>query len=157
MYRSTQRICASVETATRQHQHNMMFGNVWILWPRSKQNRKSAENPSLNKFGFRRISSFPFPSSCFILFPRTFHFFFRKFCVRWVTPVVSFKKLRGKFERGQLHVRRFTAVDIRDLKQSGRQRQGRLRLKNKFLPLMRILKMAACVYRLIRRHTSTSA
>ena len=90
-------------------------------------------------------------------FHELFIFFFRKFCVRWVTPVVSFKKLRGKFERGQLHVRRFTAVDIRDLKQSGRQRQGRLRLKNKFLPLMRILKMAACVYRLIRRHTSTSA
>ena len=48
-------------------------------------------------------------------------------------------------------------VHIRDLKQSGRQRQGRLRLKNEFLPLIRISKMAACVYRLIRRHTSTSA
>ena len=48
------------------------------------QNRKSAENPSLNKFGFRRISSFPFPSSCFILFPRTFHFFFVNFaCAEW--------------------------------------------------------------------------
>ena len=46
---------------------------------------------------------------------------------------------------------------IRDLKQSGRQRQWRLRLKNEFLPLIGISKMAACVYRLIRRHTSTSA
>ena len=30
-----------------------------------------------------------------------------------------------------------------NLKQSGRQRQGRLRLKNEFLPLIRISKMAA--------------
>ena len=36
----------------------------------------------------------------------------------------------------------------RDLKQSGRQRQGRLRLKNEFLPLIRFSKMAAFVYRL---------
>ena len=49
------------------------------------------------------------------------------------------------------------SFDIRDLKQSGRQRQRRLRLKNEFLPLIRISKMAARVYRLIRRHTSTSA
>ena len=49
------------------------------------------------------------------------------------------------------------AWKIRDLKQSGRQRQWRLRLKNEFLPLIGISKMAACVYRLIRRHTSTSA
>ena len=48
-------------------------------------------------------------------------------------------------------------IDNRDLKQSGRQRQGRLRLKNEFLPLIRISKMAAFVYRLMRRHTSTSA
>ena len=41
--------------------------------------------------------------------------------------------------------------------QSGRQRQGRLGLKNTFLPLIRISKMAACVYRLIRCHTSASA
>ena len=46
---------------------------------------------------------------------------------------------------------------IRDLKQSGRQRQGRLRLKNEFLPLIRISKIAAFVYRPIRSHTSTSA
>ena len=46
--------------------------------------------------------------------------------------------------------------NIRDLKQSGRQLPGRLRLKNESLPLIRILKMAASVYRLIRRHTSTS-
>ena len=52
---------------------------------------------------------------------------------------------------------KFALTEIRDLKQSGRQRQGRLRLKNEFLPLIRISKMAACVYRLIRRHTSTSA
>ena len=45
----------------------------------------------------------------------------------------------------------------RDLKQLGRQRQGRLRLKNEFLPLIRMSKMASCVYCLIRRHTSTSA
>ena len=45
--------------------------------------------------------------------------------------------------------------DIRGLKQSGRQRQGRLRLKNECLPLIRISKMAA--FLLIRRHTSTSA
>ena len=45
----------------------------------------------------------------------------------------------------------------RDLKQSGRQRQGRLRLKIEFLPLIRISKKVACVYRLMRRHTSTSA
>ena len=45
----------------------------------------------------------------------------------------------------------------RDLKQSGKQRQRRFRLKNEFLPLIRISKMAARVYRLIRRHTSTSA
>ena len=51
----------------------------------------------------------------------------------------------------------FPLLDDRDLEQSGRQRQGRLRLKNEFLPLIRISKMAACVYRLIRRHTSTSA
>ena len=31
----------------------------------------------------------------------------------------------------------------RDLKQSGRQRQGRHRLKSEFLPLIRISKMAA--------------
>ena len=48
-------------------------------------------------------------------------------------------------------------VFIGDLKQSGRQRQGGLRFKNKFLPLATISKMAACVYRLIRRHTLTSA
>ena len=53
-------------------------------------------------------------------------------------------------------IRRVPTV-IRDLKQSGRKSQGRLRLKNKFLFLIRILKMAAFVYRLIRRHTSTSA
>ena len=46
--------------------------------------------------------------------------------------------------------------DTRDLKQSGRQRQGRPRLKNKFLPLIRISKLVAYVYRLMRRHTSTS-
>ena len=44
-----------------------------------------------------------------------------------------------------------------DLKQIGRQHQGRLRLKNEFLPSIRISKMAACVSRLIWRHTSTSA
>ena len=53
-------------------------------------------------------------------------------------------------------IRRVPTV-IRDLKQSGRKSQGRLRLKNKFLFSIRILKMAAFVYRLIRRHTSTSA
>ena len=53
-------------------------------------------------------------------------------------------------------IRRVPTV-IRDLKQSGRKSQGRLRLKNKFLFLIRILKMAAFVYRLIRRHTLTSA
>ena len=46
---------------------------------------------------------------------------------------------------------------IRDLKQSGRQRQGRLRLKNEFLPLIRISKIAAFVYRPIQHHNSTSA
>ena len=46
---------------------------------------------------------------------------------------------------------------MRDPKQSGRQRQGMLRLKNGFLPLIRISKTAACVYRLLRRHTSTLA
>ena len=46
---------------------------------------------------------------------------------------------------------------IRDFKQSGRQRQGRLRLKNEFLPLIRISKIAAFVYCPIRHHTSTSA
>ena len=46
---------------------------------------------------------------------------------------------------------------MRDLKQSGRQRQGRLRLKNGFLPLIRISKTAARVYCLLRRHISTSA
>ena len=38
--------------------------------------------------------------------------------------------------------------NVRDLKQSGRQRQGRARLNNEFLP---------CVYRLIQRPISTSA
>ena len=36
--------------------------------------------------------------------------------------------------------------EIGDLKKSGRQRQGGLRLKNEFLPLIRISKMAPCVY-----------
>ena len=41
-----------------------------------------------------------------------------------------------------------TVGDNRDLKQSGWQRQGRIRLKNEFLPLIRNQKMAAFVYRL---------
>ena len=45
----------------------------------------------------------------------------------------------------------------RDLKQSGRQRQGRIRLKNEFLLLVRISNMAAGAYCLIWRHSSTSA
>ena len=44
--------------------------------------------------------------------------------------------------------------DIRGLKQSGRQRQVRLRLKNECLPLIRISKMAA--FLLIRRHLNFS-
>ena len=45
---------------------------------------------------------------------------------------------------------------IRDLKQLGRQRQGRRRLKNEFLFLIRFSEMAARIYHLIRRHNSTS-
>ena len=49
------------------------------------------------------------------------------------------------------------AQATRDLKQSGRRRIRRLRLKNEFLPSIKISKMTAFVYRLLRRHTSTSA
>ena len=49
------------------------------------------------------------------------------------------------------------AQATRDLKQSGQQRIRRLRLKNEFLPSIKISKMTASVYRLQRRHTSTSA
>ena len=49
------------------------------------------------------------------------------------------------------------AQATRDLKQSGQQRIRRLRLKNEFLPSIKISKMTAFVYRLQRRHTSTSA
>ena len=48
-------------------------------------------------------------------------------------------------------------VTNRDLKQSRRQRQGRFQLKNEFLLLVRISKMAAWAYCLIQRHSSTSA
>ena len=252
MYRSAQRsivcTCANVETAMKQHQHNMVFGNVWILWPRSKQNRKSAENPSLNKFGFRRISSFPFPSSCLLLFPWTFQFFSVNFaCAEWlrlfplrscagnlsaatcmhdVTPLKTLGTLRSDNGDGDGNVRslgragprrvgvpakieitNFTSENVDDghwclscLSQRKFFRKPcqssvtlfswlmlpvwltlkwvpcKIRLiydykwklaqwkylytlhrSNKFLPLIRILKMAACFYRLIRRHTSTSA
>ena len=43
------------------------------------------------------------------------------------------------------------AQATRDLKQSGQQRIRRLRLKNEFLPSIKISKMAAFVYRLLRR------
>ena len=36
--------------------------------------------------------------------------------------------------------------------QSGRQRRGGSRLTNEFLILVRILRTAGCVYRLLRRH-----
>lgn len=46
---------------------------------------------------------------------------------------------------------------IIDLKQSGRQRRGRRRFfKYEFIFLVRIFQMARCVYRLLRRCTSSS-
>ena len=58
---------------------------------------------------------------------------------------------------GQRVLRTLWSAAFRDLKQSGQQHQGRRRLKNEFLVLVRISRMAGCVYRLLRRYTSTSA
>ena len=75
-------------------------------------------------------------------------------CLQWVTfPGQSWSIVMTPGGSVVLLVCGFRRRDNRDLKQSGRQRQGRLRLKN----LIRISKMAAWFYRLIRRHTSTTA
>ena len=73
--------------------------------------------------------------------------------VHWHRHGVLIIPLTVLFHRA---IRRVPTV-IRDLKQSGRKSQGRLRLKNKFLFLIRILKMAAFVYRLIRRQEALSS
>ena len=78
----------------------------------------------------------------------------KKKCLQWVTfPGQSWSIVMTPGGSVVLLVCGFRRRDNRDLKQSGRQRQGRLRLKN----LIRISKMAAWFYRLIRRHTSTTA
>ena len=48
------------------------------------------------------------------------------------------------------------SVTDSDLKQSARQRRPRCSFKYKFIFLVKISRMAGCVYRLSRRYTSTS-